>query len=221
MALRIRTPPIFSPAAPALLKDPSGLSPLDVPDKKSSEAEVVGTSLPLPVPSKPESVVSITSQCSYSSTIVHVGDKKPQPDSGTSTKGCACRAGLKRRAITPELFVHTEMIEDIPGTGETAESGQSTCARPPPSLTPPGQERGGYKKLGLTKQVLAAHTQKEEQAFLCRFRELSSLKENCSQYLERRRQQLTSNGTSQEGWAIDHAKVDQSAKKTIVTTASQ
>lgn len=76
---------LFSLAEPALLKDQSGLSPLDVRDKKSSDAAtaVVGTSLPLPVPNKPESVVSITSQCSYSSTIVHVGDKKPQPEPGT------------------------------------------------------------------------------------------------------------------------------------------
>lgn len=73
-------------AEPVLLKDQSVLSPLDVPDKKSSDAAtaVVGTSLPLPVPNKPESVVSMTSQCSYSSTIVHVGDKKPQPESGTN-----------------------------------------------------------------------------------------------------------------------------------------
>lgn len=73
-------------AEAVLLKDQSVLSPLDVPDKKSSDAatSVVGTSLPLPVPNKPESVVSITSQCSYSSTIVHVGDKKPQPESGTN-----------------------------------------------------------------------------------------------------------------------------------------
>ena len=76
---------LFSLAEPVLLKDQSGLSHLDVHDKKSSDAAtaVVGTSLPLPVPNKPESVVSITSQCSYSSTIVHVGDKKPQPESGT------------------------------------------------------------------------------------------------------------------------------------------
>lgn len=76
---------LLSLAEPALLKDQSGLTPLDAQDKKSSDAAtaVVGTSLPLPVPNKPESVVSITSQCSYSSTIVHVGDKKPQPESGT------------------------------------------------------------------------------------------------------------------------------------------
>lgn len=76
---------LFSLAEPALLKDQSASSTLDDQDKKSSDAAtaVVGTSLPLPVPNKPESVVSITSQCSYSSTIVHVGDKKPQPESGT------------------------------------------------------------------------------------------------------------------------------------------
>ncbi|XP_051257713.1 period circadian protein homolog 2 isoform X2 [Dicentrarchus labrax] len=156
---------------PALLKDQSDLSALDVRDKKSSDAAtaVVGTSLPLPVPNKPESVVSITSQCSYSSTIVHVGDKKPQPES--------------------------EIIEDIPGTGEAVESCQNLGAPPPSAVSPPSQERESYKKLGLTKQVLAAHTQKEEQAFLFRFKELrglTALKANCSQYLERQREQITS-----------------------------
>uniref|UniRef100_A0A8C4DEF6 Period circadian protein homolog 2 n=1 Tax=Dicentrarchus labrax TaxID=13489 RepID=A0A8C4DEF6_DICLA len=155
----------------ALLKDQSDLSALDVRDKKSSDAAtaVVGTSLPLPVPNKPESVVSITSQCSYSSTIVHVGDKKPQPES--------------------------EIIEDIPGTGEAVESCQNLGAPPPSAVSPPSQERESYKKLGLTKQVLAAHTQKEEQAFLFRFKELrglTALKANCSQYLERQREQITS-----------------------------
>ncbi|KAI3374944.1 hypothetical protein L3Q82_021468 [Scortum barcoo] len=154
---------------PALLKDQSGLSALDVRDKKSSDAAtaVVGTSLPLPVPNKPESVVSITSQCSYSSTIVHVGDKKPQPES--------------------------EIIEDVQGTGEI-ESSQTPGAAPS-AVSPPSQERESYKKLGLTKQVLAAHTQKEEQAFLYRFRELrglSALKANCSQYLERKKEQIAS-----------------------------
>uniref|UniRef100_A0A665T7Q3 Period circadian protein homolog 2 n=1 Tax=Echeneis naucrates TaxID=173247 RepID=A0A665T7Q3_ECHNA len=135
-------------------------------DKQKATA-VVGTSLPLPVPNKPESVVSITSQCSYSSTIVHVGDKKPQPES--------------------------EIIEDVQGTGETVESSQNPGV-PPCAVSPPShEERESYKKLGLTKQVLAAHTQKEEQAFLYRFRELrgvSTLKANCSQYLERQKDQI-------------------------------
>lgn len=154
----------------SLLKDQSGLSALDDQDKKSTDAAtaVVGTSRPLPVPNKPESVVSITSQCSYSSTIVHVGDKKPQPES--------------------------EIIEDVPGAGEVAESSQNLAA-PPCAFSPPSQERECYKKLGLTKQVLAAHTQKEEQAFLCHFRELrrlSPLEANCSEYLERQKEQIGS-----------------------------
>lgn len=37
----------------------------------------------LTLPSKAESVASLSSQCSYSSTIVHVGDKKPPPELGT------------------------------------------------------------------------------------------------------------------------------------------
>ncbi|KAM7400628.1 hypothetical protein PAMA_005022 [Pampus argenteus] len=156
---------------PALLNDQSALSTLDDRDKKSSNeaTAVVGTSLPLPVPNKPESVVSITSQCSYSSTIVHVGDKKPLPES--------------------------EIIEDISGAGDTAESSQNPPGVPPSAVSPPNQERESYKKLGLTKQVLAAHTQKEEQAFLCRFKEhrgLTALKANCSRYLERQREQMAS-----------------------------
>lgn len=37
----------------------------------------------LTLPGKAESVASLGSQCSYSSTIVHVGDKKPPPELGT------------------------------------------------------------------------------------------------------------------------------------------
>ncbi|XP_066507986.1 period circadian protein homolog 2-like isoform X2 [Hoplias malabaricus] len=100
-------------------------------------AVVSGALTPLPLPTKPESVMSITSQCSYSSTIVHVGDKK-QPES--------------------------EIIEDV------AESPAPLA--PVSMVSPPTVEPGAYRKLGLTKQVLAAHTQKEEQAFLSRCREL-------------------------------------------------
>lgn len=84
---------VCSWAPPDMLKDQSGVLPLDVPEKKPSDAApaVVGTSLPHPVPRKPGSVFSLTSQCSYSSTIVHVGDRKPQLDSGTVVcGGCAC-----------------------------------------------------------------------------------------------------------------------------------
>lgn len=93
--------------------------------------------------------------------------------------------------------INTEIIEDIPGTGETADTSQNPGTASS-AVSPPSQERESYKKLGLTKQVLAAHTQKEEQAFLYRFKELrglTALKANCSQYLERQREQIASDGT--------------------------
>ncbi|XP_078119948.1 period circadian protein homolog 2 isoform X4 [Sander vitreus] len=93
------------------------------------------------------------------------------------------------------MQVSEDIIGDVQGTGETVESSQNSGATLSVVL-PPSQEREPYKKkLGLTKQVLAAHTQKEEQTFLYRFREhqgLTALKENCSQYLERQREQIAS-----------------------------
>uniref|UniRef100_A0A8D0HRL4 Period circadian regulator 1 n=1 Tax=Sphenodon punctatus TaxID=8508 RepID=A0A8D0HRL4_SPHPU len=99
----------------------------------TAAAAVVGSPLtPLLLPSKAKSVVSVTSQCSFSSTIVHVGDKKP-----------------------PESDI--VMMEEAP----------------PPSVTPDREHQ--YRRVGLTKEVLSVHTQKEEQAFLTRFKDLSQL----------------------------------------------
>uniref|UniRef100_A0A673HC58 Period circadian protein homolog 2 n=1 Tax=Sinocyclocheilus rhinocerous TaxID=307959 RepID=A0A673HC58_9TELE len=145
------------------LKNQPGLSSLEVPKKPPGSGVVSPSLTPLALPSKPESVVSITSQCSYSSTIVHVGDKK-------------------------------EIIEDVPSAEGTEGQGLTV---PPAAVSPHNQEREAYKKLGLTKQVLAAHTQKEEQAFLSRFRELRGVhafKADCSLYLERQKGQVTSEG---------------------------
>uniref|UniRef100_A0A3B3S9P6 Period circadian protein homolog 2 n=1 Tax=Paramormyrops kingsleyae TaxID=1676925 RepID=A0A3B3S9P6_9TELE len=145
---------------------PAGLPSIKEPKKP---AGLVGASLtPLALPSKPESVVSITSQCSYSSTIVHVGDKKPQPES--------------------------DVVE-----------GPTPTAAP---LAPPSQEREPYKKLGLTKQVLAAHTQKEEQAFLSRCREqrrVRSLQASCSLSLPHQRATPGMRGTKHGGSLADPA----------------
>lgn len=63
-------------------------------------------------------------------------------------------------------------------------------ALPVSVVSPPSQEKEAYKRLGLTKQVLAAHTQKEEQAFLTRCRELISTRtfqRDCSAYLHKQR----------------------------------
>ncbi|XP_056329013.1 period circadian protein homolog 2-like [Danio aesculapii] len=141
----------------ASLQETDDLLSMDVPtslsvknSKKSpsgttSDRVVGGPLSPLGLPCKADSVVS---QCSYSSTIVHVGDKKTQPES--------------------------EIIEDA------AES--PVPSAPVSVVSPPTMKQEAYKKLGLTKQVLAAYTQKEEQAFLSRCRELQygqSIQRDC------------------------------------------
>lgn len=60
-----------------------------------------GALSPLALANKAESVVSVTSQCSFSSTIVHVGDKKP-PESGTGVaEGGGARAPSAPPASVP------------------------------------------------------------------------------------------------------------------------
>ncbi|XP_029506030.1 period circadian protein homolog 1b isoform X1 [Oncorhynchus nerka] len=101
---------------------------------------------------KARSVASVTSQCSFSSTIVHVGDKKP-PESDVV---------MENAPPTP-----------TPATPTTTRSPPTAIINPPPpKTTSPPSRRGG----GLTKEVLSAHTQQEEQAFLCRFSDLSQLR---------------------------------------------
>uniref|UniRef100_A0A3Q2R2B3 Period circadian clock 3 n=1 Tax=Fundulus heteroclitus TaxID=8078 RepID=A0A3Q2R2B3_FUNHE len=100
-------------------------------------AAVVGAPLTdITMSSKAMSVVSVTSQCSYSSTIVHV----PQPES---------------EATAPE---------DAPMGSEPAEPAAAPL-RPTPGLAAEGR-----RLVGLTKEVLSAHTQKEEQEYVDRFR---------------------------------------------------
>lgn len=102
-----------------------------------SSAAVVGAPLTdITMSTKAMSVVSVTSQCSYSSTIVHV----PQPESEATA------------------------LEDTPMDSEPADAAP-TPVRPTPS--PSTEER---RFIGLTKEVLSAHTQNEEQEYVDRFR---------------------------------------------------
>ncbi|MBW00638.1 Period circadian protein 2, partial [Eschrichtius robustus] len=119
----------------------------------------VSTHLPsLTLPSKAQSLLSLTSQCSYSSTIVHVGDKKPQPE--------------------------LETVGDAASGPESLDCLAGSVL--PCSL---GQEQEPFRKLGLTKELLAAHTQKEEQSFLLKFREIRKFnvfQSRCHYYLQDR-----------------------------------
>nr|Q8K3T3.1 RecName: Full=Period circadian protein homolog 1; Short=sPER1; AltName: Full=Circadian clock protein PERIOD 1 [Nannospalax judaei]CAC95146.1 period 1 protein [Nannospalax judaei] len=127
-------------------KDPSSTVLSGEGASPRKEPVVGGTLSPLTLANKAESVVSITSQCSFSSTIVHVGDKKP-----------------------PESDII--MMEDLPGLAP----GPVPSPAPSPTVAPdPAPD--AYRPVGLTKAVLSLHTQKEEQAFLSRFKDLGRLR---------------------------------------------
>ncbi|XP_034170031.2 period circadian protein homolog 3 [Pangasianodon hypophthalmus] len=103
-------------------------------------AAVVGAPLTdITLSTKAMSVVSVTSQCSYSSTIVHV----PQPESEVTA------------------------LEDAPMGSEPADPAPAPSRPAPTSSTTAPEE---FQVVGLTKEVLSAHTQKEEQEYVDRFR---------------------------------------------------
>ncbi|XP_039531962.1 period circadian protein homolog 1a isoform X2 [Pimephales promelas] len=121
---------------------------------------------PLALHYKAESVVSATSQCSFSSTIVHVGDKKP-PESDIIM--------MEEPPTTP-----------TPSTSvpPTAVASANLQQNPSPTAAVPEKEKekekerrgGGSPGKGLTKAMLSTHTQQEEQAFLNRFRDICQLR---------------------------------------------
>ncbi|KAJ7996568.1 hypothetical protein DPEC_G00238420 [Dallia pectoralis] len=120
---------------------------------------------PLALHCKAESVVSVTSQCSFSSTIVHVGDKKP-PESDIvmmeeipATTTSPAPPTTVTTAVTTRPSVLPNPATPSPAPAETEDRRSAGCS--------------GH--LGLTKEVLSAHTQQEEQVFLSRFRDLGEL----------------------------------------------
>ncbi|XP_010213375.1 PREDICTED: period circadian protein homolog 3 [Tinamus guttatus] len=105
--------------------------------KEQAATGVMGTPLvDLALTNKAPSVVSVTSQCSYSSTIVHV----PHPGSEVATM--------------EDAAVGSERIE-LPSVNTQS-----------PVMVP--EE---LKPVGLTKETLSAHTQKEEQDYVDKFRQ--------------------------------------------------
>ncbi|KAI6073685.1 Period circadian protein-like protein 3 isoform X1 [Aix galericulata] len=102
--------------------------------KKQTTAGIVGAPLADLTLSKSPSVVSATSQCSYSSTIVHV----PHPQSEVTTMEDAA-VGNEQMELPPVNALSLIMV--------------------PEELKP----------VGLTKETLSAHTQKEEQNYVDKF----------------------------------------------------
>ncbi|XP_059395641.1 period circadian protein homolog 1a isoform X2 [Carassius carassius] len=116
---------------------------------------------PLALHCKAESVASATSQCSFSSTIVHVGDKKP-PESDIVM--------MEEPPTTPTPSI--SITSPMPVNPQQAMSPSAAVLEKEKEKE---RRNGGNVGKGLTKAVLSAHTQQEEQAFLNRFRDISNL----------------------------------------------
>uniref|UniRef100_A0AAY5K487 PAS domain-containing protein n=1 Tax=Esox lucius TaxID=8010 RepID=A0AAY5K487_ESOLU len=136
-------------------------------DKQRELPGTIFWASPLALHCKAESVVSVTSQCSFSSTIVHVGDKKP-PESDivmmeenptTSTPTSPATPNTVTTAVTPQPTVLTNAATRSHAQPEKDDRRSAGCSG----------------RLGLTKEVLSAHTQQEEQVFLSRFQDLGEL----------------------------------------------
>ncbi|KAI7793279.1 period circadian protein homolog 1a [Triplophysa rosa] len=117
---------------------------------------------PLALHCKAESVVSATSLCSFSSIIVHVGDKKP-PESDIVMMEEPPTTPTPSTTALPTSVTFPKPVNPQPTPSPTTASHENE------------KERRGSGK-GLTKAVLSAHTQQEEQAFLNRFRDISQLR---------------------------------------------
>ncbi|XP_066878054.1 period circadian protein homolog 1 isoform X3 [Kogia breviceps] len=94
----------------------------------------------------------------------------------TSSSSCTTSsASDEDRQRAGAVSVGTEkdiiMMEDLPGL----PPGPAPSPAPSPTVAP-DPATGAYRPVGLTKAVLSLHTQKEEQAFLSRFRDLGRLR---------------------------------------------
>ncbi|KAJ3585323.1 hypothetical protein NHX12_014044 [Muraenolepis orangiensis] len=143
----------------------SSTSDEDKQHEAKRKVGLVGEPSPLPPlasASKAESVASVTSQCSFSSTIVHVGDKKP-PESDIVMEEAPPTPTL---APPTPTMAHPMVRPALPVATSPLTVGTAACLR----------RSGGGSRLGLTKEVLSAHTQQEEEVFLDRFKDLSKLR---------------------------------------------
>nr|XP_034974373.1 period circadian protein homolog 3 isoform X2 [Zootoca vivipara] len=141
---------------PLVDSQPPATPKLEGDIEQQSPARVVGGAAAmtdLALTAKALSVVSTTSQCSYSSTLVHF----PHPESEAMA------------------------LEEATLQGEQMEP---SLANPMPSATGAGATLEEVRLVGLTKEVLSAHTQKEEQEYVDHFRQRALLSSYRPTYLQ-------------------------------------
>ncbi|XP_053895245.1 period circadian protein homolog 2 isoform X2 [Malaclemys terrapin pileata] len=127
-----------------------------------------------------DSVIRYLESCSIPGTV----KRKCEPSSNNAAS--LSSDDHKQKTADNAVKPSGEMIEDGPGGTELLDS---QLLVPPSSTIHANQEKEPFKKLGLTKEILAVHTQKEEQSFLNKFKEIKRFKifqSRCNYYLQDR-----------------------------------
>ncbi|XP_058415753.1 period circadian protein homolog 1 isoform X3 [Diceros bicornis minor] len=143
-------------AAPALIQAPLALAPEEAERKEASTCSYQQINCL-------DSILRYLESCNIPSTT-----KRKCASSSSCTTSSASDDDKQRTGPVPVgAKKDIIMLEDLPGLA----SG--------PALSPivaPDPAPDAYRPVGLTKAVLSLHTQKEEQAFLSRFRDLGKLR---------------------------------------------
>ncbi|XP_024077382.1 period circadian protein homolog 2 isoform X2 [Terrapene carolina triunguis] len=127
-----------------------------------------------------DSVIRYLESCSIPGTV----KRKCEPSSNNAAS--LSSDDHKQKTADNAVKPSGEMIEDGPSGTELLDS---QLLVPPSSTIHAIQEKEPFKKLGLTKEILAVHTQKEEQSFLNKFKEIKRFKifqSRCNYYLQDR-----------------------------------
>ncbi|XP_014405359.1 PREDICTED: period circadian protein homolog 1 isoform X3 [Myotis brandtii] len=144
-------------ADPALVQAPPAMAPEEAERKEASSCSYQQINCL-------DSILRYLESCNIPGTI----KRKCASSSSSCTASSASDEDKQRTGPVP---VGTKkdivMMEDLPGL--------APCPAPSPTVVPdPAPD--AYRPVGLTKALLSLHTQKEEQAFLSRFRDLGRLR---------------------------------------------
>ncbi|XP_067395029.1 period circadian protein homolog 2 isoform X2 [Emydura macquarii macquarii] len=126
-----------------------------------------------------DSVIRYLESCSVPGTV----KRKCEPPSNTALLSSDDH---KQKPADNAIKPSGEMIEDGPSGTELLDSRRLATSS---STTHVNQEKEPFKKLGLTKEVLAVHTQKEEKSFLNKFKEIKRFnifQSRCNYYIQDR-----------------------------------
>ncbi|XP_070250922.1 period circadian protein homolog 1 isoform X2 [Myotis yumanensis] len=145
-------------ADPALVQAPPAVAPEEAERKEASSCSY-------------QQINSLDSILRYLESCNIPGTIKRKCASSSSSSCTASSASDEDKQRTGPVPVGTKkdivMMEDLPGL--------APCPAPSPTVAPDSAP-DAYRPVGLTKALLSLHTQKEEQAFLSRFRDLGRLR---------------------------------------------